>query len=65
MRLALSIRNLSMRSDKSRKLLSAGHEGLIRHTGSCFDSFPYLVIYREQGPNTIQVLAIAHTSRKP
>jgi len=27
--------------------------------------FPYLVIYREQGQDTIQVLAIAHTSRKP
>ena len=27
--------------------------------------FPYLVIYREQSPNTIQVLALAHTSRKP
>ncbi len=27
--------------------------------------FPYLVIYREQGVHTIQVLAIAHTSRKP
>ncbi|GAC1433815.1 MAG: hypothetical protein NVS1B11_26440 [Terriglobales bacterium] len=26
--------------------------------------FPYLVIYREQGPNTIQVLA-CHRSHKP
>lgn len=26
--------------------------------------FPYLVIYREQGP-TVQVLAVAHTSRNP
>jgi plasmid stabilization system protein ParE len=26
--------------------------------------FPYLVIYREQGP-TVQVLAVAHTSRSP
>jgi hypothetical protein len=38
MQFVLSMRNLSMRSDKSHKL---------------------------QGPNTIQVLALAHTSRKP
>jgi toxin ParE1/3/4 len=27
--------------------------------------FPYLIIYRESGPNAIQILAIAHTSRQP
>lgn len=27
--------------------------------------FPYLVIYREQGADRVQVLAVAHTSRKP
>jgi len=27
--------------------------------------FPYLVIYREQRATTVQILAVAHTSRKP
>jgi toxin ParE1/3/4 len=27
--------------------------------------FPYLVIYRVQGPTMVQVLAVAHTSRNP
>jgi plasmid stabilization system protein ParE len=27
--------------------------------------FPYLVVYRELGPITVQVLAVAHTSRRP
>jgi len=27
--------------------------------------FPYIVIYRERTPGEIQVIAIAHTSRKP
>ncbi len=27
--------------------------------------FPFLVVYREISPNYIQIVAIAHTSRKP
>jgi len=27
--------------------------------------FPYVVIYREQGLTKLQILAVAHTSRKP
>jgi plasmid stabilization system protein ParE len=27
--------------------------------------FPYVVIYRDQGATGVQVLAVAHTSRKP
>ena len=27
--------------------------------------FPYLLIYRENSPDAIQVLAVAHTSRRP
>ena len=27
--------------------------------------FPYLVIYREKGVDVLEILAVAHTSRKP
>lgn len=27
--------------------------------------FPFLVVYREQSPNTIQVVAVAHGHRRP
>lgn len=27
--------------------------------------FPYLVIYRERDPDQVQILAVAHTSRRP
>ena len=42
MQLALSIRNLSMRSDKSRKLLSVFFVILIRPSGTCFPASPPL-----------------------
>jgi plasmid stabilization system protein ParE len=39
--------------------------GLIGTRRYLLRRFPFLVIYRERGQDTIQIIAIAHTSRRP
>ncbi len=58
-----SIQNLIVHLLRLRKLRSAGQ--LVQTRRFLLRKFPFILIYRERDSGDIQILAAAHTSRKP
>jgi hypothetical protein len=60
-----SMQNLSVRLLRLRKLLSAWASGPHHTRRFLLRKFPFLLIYRERAGGNLQIVAVAHTSRKP